>query len=150
MKYLEDFHVGQVFNFTTEPVSKEAIIAFATRWDPQLLHTDEEHATKIHGGLIASGFQTMLLVFEPIMKDLMTDVANIGGMGFDNLRWLRPLRPDQALAVKLEINAVRPSRSKPDRGILQYTLTATDPAGELMFTTDVPVMIKRRSENDNA
>jgi len=150
MKYLEDFIVGQTFTFKTAPVSKEDIKVFARRWDPQRLHLDEDHATKIHGGLIASGFQTMLLVFEPVMKELMTDVANIGGMGFDSFRWLRPLRPDQSLAVRMEINAVRPSRSKPDRGVLHYSLTATDPTGEAVFTTEVPVMIKRRSEDDDA
>jgi len=150
MKYLEDFFVGQTFTFKTAPLSKEDITGFARRWDPQHLHLDEDHATKIHGSLIASGFQTMLLVFEPVMKDLMTDVANIGGVGFDKLRFLRPLRPDQSLAVKIEVNAVHPSRSKPDRGILHYTLTATEPTGEAVFTTDVPVMIKRRSEDDDA
>jgi len=147
MMYLEDFHVGQILNYTTQPVSKEDIIAFAARWDPQPLHLDEDHAAKIHGGLIASGFQTVLLVFEPVMKELMTEVANIGGIGFDNFRWLRPLRPDQPLAVKIEVKSVRPSRSKPDRGILLYTLTAADPSGEMVFTTDVPVMIKTRSGN---
>ena len=149
MKYLGDFSAGQVFSFKTEPVSKADIIAFASRWDPQPLHMDEAQATKIHGGLIASGFQTILLVFEPVMKELMTGVANIGGLGFENLRWLRPLRPDQSLAVKIEINSVRPSKSKSDRGILHYTLTATDQTGETVFTTDVPVMIKRRPGGDN-
>lgn len=150
MKYLEDFTVGQTFEFETTPVSKADIIAFAQRWDPQPLHMDEAQATKIHGGLIASGFQTILLVFEPVMKDLMTGVANIGGMGFKDLRWLRPLRPDQPLAVKIEITSVHPSRSKSDRGVLSYSLTATDPTGEAVFRTDVPVMIKRRPESDNA
>ncbi len=150
MKYLEVFFPGQVLTFKTAPVSKQDIIAFARRWDPQPLHLDEDHATRIHGGLIASGFQTMLLVFDRVMKELMTDVANIGGMGFDNFRWLRPLRPDQSLDVTIKVNSVRPSRSKPDRGVLHYSLTATDPTGEAVFTTDVPVMIKRRSEDNDA
>lgn len=150
MKYLEDFSVGQTFEYDSAPVSKADIIAFAQRWDPQTIHTDEAEATKTHGGLIASGFQTVLLVFEPVMKELMTDVANIGGMGFKDLRWIRPLRPDQPLAVKIEINSVRPSNSKPDRGIMNYTLTATDKTGETVFRTDVPVMIKRRPGDDNA
>jgi len=150
MMYLEDFQVGQTFDFTTPPVSKEEIKAFAERWDPQPLHLDEEHATKIHGGLIASGFQTILMVFEPVMKEMMTNVANIGGAGFDTLRWLKPLHPDESLAVRITVNSVTPSRSKPDRGILIYTLTATNPAGEKIFTTDVPVMIKTKLEIDDA
>ncbi|PYC46872.1 dehydratase [Litorivita pollutaquae] len=144
MKYLDDFSAGQVFHFTSAPMSAEAIKAFAHEWDPQRLHTDEDYAATIHGSLIASGFQTMLEVFKPIMTEFMIDVANIGGMGFDNLRWLRPVRPDEPLEVEMKINSVTPSKSKPDRGVLHYTLSAKNPKGEVVFTTDTPVMIQRK------
>ncbi|MEP6339612.1 MAG: hypothetical protein ABJ070_07235, partial [Parasphingorhabdus sp.] len=64
MKYLEDFHPGQVFRFRSAPMSAESIKAFALEWDPQRLHTDEDYATAMHGSLIASGFQTMLEAFK--------------------------------------------------------------------------------------
>ncbi|MCW8842906.1 MAG: MaoC family dehydratase [Rhodobacteraceae bacterium] len=147
MKYLEDFAPGQVFRFRSDPMSKKAIIAFAEEWDPQRLHTDEDYATTLHGSLIASGFQTMLEVFKPIMKEFMVDVANIGGIGFDNLRWQQPVRPNEPLDVEMTINSVTPSRSKPDRGILHYTLNAKNPKGEVVFSTDTPVMIQRK-QND--
>ena len=147
MKYLEDFAPGQVYRFHCAPMSEDAIKAFATEWDPQRLHTDEDYATAIHGSLIASGFQTMLEVFRPVMSEMMVDVANIGGMGFDNLRWLRPVRPNEPLDVELTVNAVTPSKSKPDRGVLHYTLSAKNPAGEVVFSTDTPVMIQRK-QND--
>tara|TARA_E500000318_G_scaffold86349_1_gene82776 strand:- start:28177 stop:28626 length:450 start_codon:yes stop_codon:yes gene_type:complete len=144
LKYLEDFAPGQVIRFRSNPMSKEAIIAFAEEWDPQQLHTDEDYATTIHGSLIASGFQTMLEVFKPVMTEMMVDVANIGGIGFDNLRWLRPVRPNEPLDIELKINSVTPSKSKPDRGILHYTLSAINPKGEVVFSTDTPVMIQRK------
>ena len=144
MKYLEDFAPGQIFHFSSDPMSKEAIIEFAEEWDPQRLHTDEVYATTVHGSLIASGFQTMLEVFKPIMTEFMVGIANIGGIGFDNLRWLRPVRPNEPLEVKLTINSVTPSKSKPDRGILHYTLSAKNPEGEVVFSTDTPVMIQRK------
>ena len=147
MKYLEDFSVGQVLEFRSEPLSKQQIIGFAGEWDPQPLHMDEAHAESIHGSLIASGFQTLLIVFKPIMQDLMMDVANIGGIGFNQLRWLRPLRPDEPLNVRIEIQSVTPSRSKPDRGVLTYTLEARNPAEELVMSVETPVMIQRRKEN---
>jgi|TARA_R110002110_G_scaffold48955_40_gene145488 acyl dehydratase len=128
-------------------MSAEAIKAFANEWDPQRLHTDEEYAATVHGSLIASGFQTMLEVFKPIMTDFMVTVANIGGIGFDNLRWHRPVRPDEPLDIELTINSVTPSKSKPDRGILHYTLSAKNPKGEVVFSTDTPVMIQRK-QND--
>jgi len=146
MKYLDDFSPGDVFEFRSNPMSAEAIKAFAHEWDPQRLHTDEDYATGIHGSLIASGFQTMLEVFKPVMTEFMVNVANIGGMGFDNLRWLRPVRPDEILDVELKVNSVTPSKSKPDRGVLLYTLSAKNPKGEVVFTTDTPVMIQRKQK----
>ncbi len=148
MKYLEDFQPGQTYRFHAEPLSKEAIIAFAQEWDPQRLHTDESYATAIHGSLIASGFQTMLQAFKPVMHELMPEVANIGGLGFDSLKWPRPMRPGDALSIELEVSSVTPSKSKPDRGVLAYTLRAMNPAGEVVFTVDTPVMIKRRPSEE--
>jgi acyl dehydratase len=147
LKYLEDFEPGQVFRFRSAPMSADAIKAFAREWDPQRLHTDEDYATTVHGSLIASGFQTMLEVFRPIMTGFMVDVANIGGMGFDNLRWVRPVRPDEPLDIELKINSVTPSRSKPDRGVLNYSINAKNPKGEIVFTTENPVMVQRK-QND--
>jgi len=144
LKYLDDFEPGQTFHFRSAPMSAEAIKAFAHEWDPQRLHTDEDYAATIHGSLIASGFQTMLEVFKPIMTEFMVNVANIGGMGFDNLRWLLPVRPDEPLDIEMTINSVTPSKSKPDRGVLHYTLSAKNPKGEIVFTTDTPVMIQRK------
>ncbi|ASM75349.1 bifunctional aldehyde dehydrogenase/enoyl-CoA hydratase (plasmid) [Pseudosulfitobacter pseudonitzschiae] len=147
MKYLEDFSVGQVFEFRSAPLTKQQIKEFAQEWDPQRLHTDEAYAEGIHGGLIASGFQTLLTVFKPIMQDLMVDVANIGGIGFDQLRWLRPVRPEEPLNIRIEVQSLVPSRSKPDRGVLIYTLEARNPAGELVMSVETPVMIQRRKED---
>ncbi|MEW6167802.1 MAG: MaoC family dehydratase [Pseudomonadota bacterium] len=144
MKYLEDFQPGQIYRFRAEPLSKEEIIAFAQEWDPQRLHTDEAYATGIHGSLIASGFQTLLQVFKPVMRNMMTDVANIGGLGFDSLKWLRPVRPGEALDVELEVSSVTPSKTKPDRGVMTYTLRAMNPAGQVVFTVDTGAMVKRR------
>ena len=147
MKYLEDFYAGQVFDFRSKPLTKDQIMGFAHEWDPQRLHIDEDYAKGIHGGLIASGFQTMLVVFEPVMRELMVGVANIGGIGFNTLRWLRPVHPDEALDIRLVVDSVTPSRSKPDRGVLKYTLEAFNPAGEKVFSTETPVMIQRGKGN---
>tara|TARA_R110002095_G_scaffold89613_1_gene78168 strand:+ start:477 stop:917 length:441 start_codon:yes stop_codon:yes gene_type:complete len=146
LKYLEDFTPGEVFLFRSDPMSAESIKAFAQEWDPQRLHTDEDYATTVHGSLIASGFQTMLEVFKPVMTEFMVTVANIGGIGFDNLRWHRPVRPDEPLDVELKVNSVTPSKSKPDRGILHYTLSAKNSKGEVVFSTDTPVTIQRKQK----
>lgn len=144
MKYLEDFQPGQIYRFRAEPLSKQEIVAFAQEWDPQRLHTDENYATAIHGSLIASGFQTMLQAFKPVMHEMMPEIANIGGLGFDLVKWPRPMRHGEALNIEMEVSSVAPSKSKPDRGVLAYTLRAMNPAGQVVFTADTPVMIKRR------
>lgn len=146
MKYLEDFSVGQSFEFCSAPLSALHIKEFAQEWDPQRIHTDEDHAAEIHGGLIASGFQTLLIVFQPVMRSLMADIANIGGIGFDRLRWLRPVRPDETLAVRIEVLSVRPSQSKPDRGVMTYSLEARNPAEEVVLSVEALVMIQRRKK----
>jgi len=147
LKYLDDFAPGQVFRFRSAPMSTETIKAFAAEWDPQRLHTDEAYASTLHGSLIASGFQTMLEVFKPVVTEFMVDFANIGGMGLENLRWLRPVRPNEALDIEMTINSVTPSKSKPDRGVLHYTLRAKNPKGEVVFSTDAPVMILRKQSD---
>lgn len=148
MKYLEDFQPGQIYRFRAPPLSKEEIIAFAQEWDPQRLHTDEAYAIGIHGGLIASGFQTMLQAFKPVMHEMMPEIANIGGLGFDSLRWPLPMRPGETLDIELEVTSVTPSKSKPDRGVLTYALRAMNPARQVVFTADTPVMIKRRPSEE--
>lgn len=148
MKYLEDFQPGQIYRFRAPALSKEEIISFAREWDPQRLHTDEAYATKIHGGLIASGFQTMLQAFKPVMREMMPKIANIGGLGCDSLRWPLPMRPGEALAIELEVTSVTPSKSKPDRGVLVYTLRASNPARQVVFVADTPVMIRRRPSEE--
>lgn len=148
MKFLEDFEVGQRLHFSSPGLSRAQIMQFAREWDPQRLHLDEDYASAIHGSLIASGFQTMLAVFQPIMAGLMRECANIGGIGLDELRWLRPVRPDEPLSIELVVRAVTPSRSKPDRGVMTYAVTATNPAGEVVLTCLAPVMMRRRPDAD--
>jgi len=144
--YLEDFEPGQVFHLRAEPMSKAAIMDFARQWDPQRIHLDTEHATATHGGIIASGFQTLLHVFKPVVTEVMAKMANIGGMGFEGLSWDRPVRPDEPLDVEMRIETIRPSRSKPDRGVLTYSLVARNPAGEPVFRVRAPIMVLRRPQ----
>lgn len=148
MKYLEDFRPGQIYRFRAPPLSKEEIIAFAQEWDPQRLHTDVSYATGIHGNLITSGFQTMLRAFKPITHEMMPGVVNISGLGFGSLRWPLPMRPGEALDIELEVTSVAPSKSQPDSGVLAYTLRAMNPARQVVFTADTPVMIKRQPSEE--
>jgi|GEM_PF-78492 len=143
-KYFDDFSVGQVMNYEVDPVSREDVMEFAREWDPQRLHLDEAYGQRTHGGLIASGLQTLLHVMRPVMTHFMARCENIGGLGFDNLRWPKPVRPGDRLTVRLEITEIRASRSKPDRGVVAYRVEAWNPQNELVLTAETAVMMRRR------
>ncbi len=145
LRRLEDFEVGETHDFTVGPFTAEEIKRFAAKWDPQLLHLDEAHAEAVHGSLIASGFQTLLEVMRPVMTHVFREADNVGGLGIDALRWKRPVRPGDVLSVRLEITGLRPSASRPGRGVLSYRLEAHDAAGEPVLHLSAAAMLRTRA-----
>ena len=115
--YFEDFAAGQVYELGSRMLDRDAIIDFATEFDPQLIHVDEEAAAKsIYGGLIASGWQTCTLYMRLLCDGILLRVHSMGSPGIDELRWLAPVRPGDTLSAILRIDDVRTSESKSDRG----------------------------------
>lgn len=121
----EDFEVGQKFTYPVNALSKDEIIAFARHWDMQPFHVDEAAAEKsIYGGLIASGFQTMLTCFKPFAENVLSKARCQGAPGLDYLKWLRPWRPNTPLQSQIEIVAKRTSKSDPRLGIVTFVTSA--------------------------
>lgn len=143
-KGFDDFVVGEKLLFEAGSISRQKIMSFAREWDPQSLHLDEEYARKIHGGLIASGFQSMLYIMRPVMSQMMAGCENIGGFGFDNLRWTLPVFADQKLSVCIEITKVRASASRLGAGIISYKVEARNPEGQLVFKAETGAILKSR------
>jgi len=118
-RYLEDYVDGVVHEFGAIAVTEEDIIAFGTRFDPQSFHTDPEASkTTIFGGLIASGWHTAGLMMRLFVDHYLSGVASLGSPGVDELRWIRPVRPGDALSIRVTIIETKRSHSKPDRGIV--------------------------------
>ena len=134
--YLEDFQVGAVDEFGAETITKEDIVAFARSFDPQPFHIDEEAAKRSpFGGLIASGWHTTALVMRMVVaRFLGTESGSLGSPGIDEIRWLKPVRPGDTLRVHVEILEVKPSRSKPDRGVIRSGYRVTNQHGEAVMT----------------
>ncbi len=133
--YLEDFKPGQVREFGHHTFTREEIIAFARQYDPQPFHVDEEAARRsIYGGLIASGWQTAAVSFRLVVDGLIGDVASMVSPGLDELRWLRPVRPGDTISVRTVVLEVRPSRSKPDRGVVRVRYETLNQRGETVLT----------------
>jgi acyl dehydratase len=141
-RYLEDFAVGQVFNTGRLRVDKEQIIAFAKEYDPQPFHLDEDAARKSpFRGLAASGWHTAGMTMRLMVGGEFKPAGGILGVGFDELSWPRPVRPGDELHAKSEVLDVRPSKSKPDRGMLRVRTTTLNQNDEpvMMFTGNLLV-----------
>lgn len=144
-RYLEDYTEGTRYSFGEESVNADEIMEFARRYDPQSIHTDPEAAAAgPFGGLIASGWQTAALMMRLFADNYLTSVASLASPGIDELRWVRPLRPDDRLTLICETTGVRPSRTKPDRGILTTDATLVNQDGDPILTATAMNMVARR------
>ncbi len=115
--WFEDFTPGRTFHTSGATISEASILDFAFHYDPQPFHLDKTAAEKsIYGGLIASGFQTMITAFRLWHAENIMNACSAGSPGVDELRWILPVRPDDTIRVRAEVLECRASRSKPDRG----------------------------------
>jgi len=118
-RYFEDYVAGSVYEFGSVTVEQDEVIAFARRFDPQVFHVDPESAKgTIYGGLIASGWHTAVLMMRLFVDHYLSKVASLGSPGVDELRWNKPVRPGDELAIRVTVQETKRSRSKPDRGIV--------------------------------
>ena len=145
--YYEDFQVGQSFTSRALEVTRERIIAFGEEFDPQPQHISEAAAaTSNFGTLIASGWHTAALTMRLQFEAAFSRIAGGGvGAGIQNLTWLRPVRPGDALHVVVEVSELRPSNSRPDRGIIRFLTTTVNQHGQPVETMLGTVLVPRRA-----
>ena len=118
-RYLEDFVTGAVHEFGPITITEDEIVQFGKKFDPQLFHTDPDGARgTAYGGLIASGWHTCSLFMRLFGLHYLPGPASLGSPGVDELRWLKPVRPGDRLTLRITVHKVKPSSSKPDRGVL--------------------------------
>lgn len=145
MKYLEDFAVGQVIEFPPRTVSEDEIIAFARDYDPQPFHLDKEAARQsLFGGLCASGWHTAGMMMRLMVDNMIGKYASMGSPGVDQLRWVKPVFPGDTLHLRGEVIDVKPSRSKPDRGVITSRYEMKNQKGETVLTMQAKGMYARR------
>jgi acyl dehydratase len=144
--HFDDFAPGQVYLLGRRTLTHDEIVAFAREWDPQPFHLDEQAAAaSIYGGLIASGWHTVCVFMRLFADGLLNRSAAMGSPGVDEVRWLRPVRPGDALEARIEVLEVRPSRSKPDRGIVRLRSAVINQHQEEVLNFIANVMFRRRS-----
>ena len=144
--YYEDFQVGQSFTSRALEVTRERIIAFGEEFDPQPQHVSEAAAaTSNFGTLIASGWHTAALTMRLQFEAAFCRIAGGGvGAGIQNLTWLRPVQPGDALHVVVEVSELRPSNSRPDRGVIRFLTTTVNQHGQPVETMLGTVLVPRR------
>src|SRR5258707_10364914 len=144
-QYLEDYSVGQLYQSGQLRIDKAQIIAFAAQFDPQPYHLDEEAARKsVFGGLAASGWHTAALTMRLLVESEFGPADGILGVGFDELSWPRPVRPGDELHVESEVLEVRPSKSRPDRGMIITRNTTFNHNNEAVQVFTAKLIVPRR------
>jgi acyl dehydratase len=144
--YFEDLAVGQQSYLGSYEVTREEVIEFARRYDPQPFHLSDEAAAKTHfGRLAASGWHTCAMTMAVIARNVVeTEQAGLGSPGVDELRWRKPVFPGDTLHVNTEIVETRPSRSKPEIGSFRSRCIVSNQHGEPVLTFTSIVLMRRR------
>ena len=143
--FFEDFVPGEAVTYGARRIEKDEIIAFATDFDPQPFHLDEEAAKSTFvGTLIASGWQTNGIINRLNCDYFLNRSACLGSPGVDEVKWLRPVKPGDTLGVRREILAIVPSRSKPDRGVVRFGYELFNQDDKPVCFHDCMVMFARR------
>ena len=144
--FFDDFEIGQSFRTRGATLSEAQILDFAFQYDPQPFHLDLQAARESpYGGLIASGFQTLLVAFRVFYQEKIINACSIGSPGMESVRWLLPVRPGDTLTVRAEVLDKRPSKSKPDRGVLKMHYEVMNQVEETVMTFEITHIFLRRA-----
>ncbi len=150
MLYFEDIVPGTKSAFGRYEVTRDEVIEFATKYDPQPFHLSDEEAAKTHfGRLAASGWHTAAMMMR-MLVDNMSDIqqAGLGSPGIDELRWLKPVFPGDVLRIESEILDKRLSRSRADMGSFRSRSTIFN-QDDVAVMTVVSIGLVRRSPAPN-
>lgn len=146
MIYFEDLKVGSETEFGSYEVTRDEVLDFARKYDPQPFHLSDEEAAKTHfKRLAASGWHTAAMTMAVIARYVVHhEQAGLGSPGIDDLRWRRPVYPGDTLSVHGHILEKTPSRSRPEMGSFRTQTTVTNQHGEVVMTFVSIVLIRRR------
>jgi acyl dehydratase len=146
MIYFEDLVIGAETYFGSYDVTREEVLEFARKYDPQPFHLSDEEAAKTHFGKIAaSGWHTAAMVMAVIARHVVEErQAGLGSPGIDELRWKKPVFPGDTIHVRGTIIEKTPSRSRPGMGSFRSRTSVTNQDGDVVMTFQPIVLIRRR------
>ena len=145
-KYFEDFKVGLSFESEPTLISKSEIIDFASKYDPQSFHLDEQAAINgPFGQLTSSGFMTLGKSFTQIFQMGVYNVTSMGAWGMGELRWTKPVYPGDYLKTKIEVLESKKSSKNPRRGTVKLKHTVTNQNDQIVMTWIANQMLKTKT-----
>lgn len=149
MIYFEDLEIGAETDFGSYEVTRDEVLEFARKYDPQPFHLSDEEAAKTHFGRIAaSGWHTAAMTMAVIARHVvLEEQAGLGSPGIDELRWLKPVYPGDTIHVRGTIVDKTPSRSKPEIGSFRTHTIVTNQDGVPVMSFTSIVLIRRRPES---
>ena len=144
-RHYEDLKVGEVVDLGHTSVSKEMIVSFAREFDPFPFHLDEDAAkASLLGGLASSGWQTAALSLKMLGDSFLNTIASMGGLGFSDLKWKKPVMVGDTIGGTATIASLRRSRHHPERGIVQLDLDIRNQNGEPVMSMRLANLVELR------
>lgn len=136
MQYFEDIEIGRKMSFGRYEVTREEVIDFARKYDPQAFHLDDAAAAATHfGRLSASGWHTGAMTMAMLVANMKVNPsAGLGSPGIDEMRWRKPVYPGDVLRVETEVLSKRQSTTKPEMGFFKSTVTVYNQNDEIVMT----------------
>jgi acyl dehydratase len=147
MRYYEDIELNKPTRFGHKLVTREEVIDFASKYDPQPFHLSDEVAAQTHFGRIsASGWHTGSMVMRMVVDHMSAGEgqAGLGSPGIEDLRWVKPVYPGDTLTCETEMIEKRRSRNRPEMGITKSRLTCFNQHGEVVMTYVAAGLIRTR------
>lgn len=160
MGYFEDMRIGQRRDLGSFTFTGELIKSFASQFDPQPFHLDEEEGRRsLFGGLAASGWHVASVWMKLAVADGLREAADATARGekpamwgpspgFRDLRWLKPVLAGDTVSYAREVESLRTSRSRPEWGVMQVRNTGTNQHSDLVFSFLGAVFVPRRHAQD--
>jgi acyl dehydratase len=142
MLYFEDIRAGDAMRSPAYEIAQDEMVEFARRWDPMPIHVDPD-AADASGGLTASGTY-VLAVKSRLLHELPEAAAVVGSAGYDEVRFHEPLRPGDVVHVVLDWLDCRPSRSRPDRGVVKLRISLVNEHRVTVMTHLDTLIVRRR------
>ena len=146
MIFYEDLAIGTTRNFGAYEVTREEVMEFASKYDPQPFHLDDEAAAQTHfGRLSASGWHTCSMTMRMMVGNMMNEKsAGLGSPGVDQLRWKKPVYPGDTLRCETEVIEKRRSASRPEMGIFKSRIHTFNQNDEIVLEMVSNALIRTR------